>query len=62
MLYFSSAPVAPDVVDRKQYDAVLAFKEDCSGRGLVETYGSLGEFREKLTRELALSVIRHFYG
>ncbi len=62
MIYFSSAPVAPDMIDREQYDAVLAFKRDCFGRGLVRTYESLSDFRQKLTRELALTVIRHFYG
>lgn len=58
MIYFSSVPVRADTVDRQQYDALLAFKQTCSARGLIETYESLAEFRDKLTRHLALTIIR----
>lgn len=59
MIYFSSAPVRADSVDREQYDALQKFKVDCRRRGLIEGFESLTEFREKLTRQLAQTVIRY---
>ena len=43
-----------------QYTALRQFKEECRKRGLVEEYESLSEFREKLGRQLAHTVIRSF--
>jgi hypothetical protein len=60
MIYFSSAPVRLDSVDETQYTALRQFKEECRKRGLVEEYESLSEFREKLGRQLAQTVIRSF--
>ncbi len=60
MIYFSAAPVRLDSVDESQYAALLSFRKECQARGLVETYESLGEFREKLARQLAQTVIRQF--
>lgn len=60
MIYFSSAPVRPDSVDNDQYAALKEFKENCRNRGLVEEYESVTEFREKLTRQLAQTIIRHY--
>jgi hypothetical protein len=60
MIYFSSVPVVPESVDQRQYRALLRFQEECRKRGLVETYSSISEFREKLTRHLAQTVIRSF--
>lgn len=60
MIYFSSAPVHPESVERKQYKALLHFKEQCRKRGLVESYDSISEFKEKLRRQLAQTVIRAF--
>jgi hypothetical protein len=60
MVYFSSAPVRPDSVDDVQYKALLQFRSDCQNRGLIETYDSLGEFRDKFDRQLAQLVIRDF--
>jgi hypothetical protein len=60
MIYFSSAPVRPDSVDEAQYAALRRFKDECKRRGLIEEYESLSEFREKLTRHLAQTVIRRF--
>ena len=62
MICFSSAPVRADSVDRDQYDALQHFKADCRRRGLTEEYESLAEFREKLTRQLAQTVIRYLPG
>ena len=60
MLYFSSAPVVPESIDQKQYQALLEFKEQLRSQGLFETYGSLSEFKDKLTRQLAQTVNRYF--
>src|SRR5687768_15783779 len=60
MVYFSAAPVRPDSVDDAQYKALREFRSACEKRGLIETYDSLGEFREKFVRQLAQAVIREF--
>jgi hypothetical protein len=60
MVYFSAAPVRPDSVDDAQYTALREFRAACEKRGLIETYDSLGEFREKFVRQLAQAVIREF--
>jgi hypothetical protein len=60
MLYFSTSPVKPDSVDERQYRALREFRDSMRDRGLVEEYESLNEFREKLTRHLAQTVIRNF--
>lgn len=61
MLYFSSAPVHPDSIDPKQYEKLKEFKGKCSSEGLVETYESLGDFREKFTRQLAITINNNEY-
>ncbi len=60
MLYFSTAPVAPDTLDPEQYRLLRDFRESCRQRGLVEEYDSIEQFREKFGRQLAQAVIRHF--
>ncbi|MEE9296413.1 MAG: hypothetical protein V3W34_15835 [Phycisphaerae bacterium] len=60
MVYFSSAPVHLDSVDDAQYSALKEFRDKLKDKGLYETYESIGEFREKLTRQLAQTVIRNF--
>lgn len=60
MLYFSSAPVRLESVDEVQYKALREFRTECEGRGLIETYDSLAEFREKFARQLAQLAIRDF--
>jgi hypothetical protein len=62
LIYFSSAPVLPESVDRDQYDAMVAFKDACRQRGLVEEYEDLAAFRQKMARHLAQAVIHHFAG
>jgi hypothetical protein len=60
MLYFSSAPVRPESIDRTQHEALLSFKESSKQRGLVEEYETPAQFREIFTRQLAQTVIRNF--
>jgi hypothetical protein len=62
LMYFSSAPVRPDSVDEDQYRALRDFKASCRSRGLCEEYESVAEFKEKLTRQLAQTIIRAFSG
>jgi hypothetical protein len=59
MIYFSSEPVRPDSVDEDQYKALRRFRDECSAKGLVETYETKSEFREKVARQIALTVVRH---
>lgn len=58
MIYFSEAPVRLDSVDPGQYEEVKKFREVCKASGLYETYESLADFRDKLTRQLAATMIR----
>jgi hypothetical protein len=58
MIYFSRVAVRPDRLDPAQYAAVEEFKKRCQDRGLYETYESHVELREKLTRQLAATMIR----
>ncbi|WP_442507241.1 hypothetical protein SH528x_006147 [Novipirellula sp. SH528] len=60
MIYFSSTPVRPDSVDEAQYSALKEFKQECYAKGLVESYESLAEFRDKFSRQLTQTIIRHF--
>lgn len=60
MLYFSDTPVHPSGVDDVQYRALRHFRDECFKRGLVETFDSLEQFREKFTRQLAQTIIRSF--
>jgi hypothetical protein len=60
MVYFSEAPVRRDSVDDAQYKALREFRSALEKRGLIETYDSLGEFREKFVRQLAQAAIREF--
>jgi hypothetical protein len=62
MLYFSSAPVAPESVDRDQYEALLVFRSECETKGLVERYDSLADFEDKFRRQLAHTIDRDFTG
>jgi Domain of unknown function (DUF4062) len=58
MIYFSTAPVHLDSVDRQQYEALCAFRKRFEERGLVATYETLSEFRDGFSRHLALTAIR----
>lgn len=60
MVYFSAIPPAYGNVDPEQYRALQEFKAQLRERGLYAEYGSLEEFREMLTRQLAQTVNRHF--
>jgi hypothetical protein len=61
MLYFSNAPISPDRVDNAQYSALQEFRNSCEQKGIIETYKSPEEFREKFSRQLTQTIIR-LYG
>lgn len=54
MLYFSSKPVAPESIDASQYAAVQEFRSRKKVQGLIETFDNLGQFRQKLSKQLQL--------
>jgi hypothetical protein len=61
MLYFSNQPVHPDSVDADQYKKLKEFKEAYKERGLLETYDSLTDFKDKFYRQLQLKINEHPY-
>jgi hypothetical protein len=60
MIYFSLAPFPLDLVDLDQYKALQEFKAELRERGLYAEYTTPDDFREKLSRQLAQTVNRHF--
>jgi hypothetical protein len=61
MLYFADTPVELKSVDLEQYQALVDFREDCKRRGLVDTFASIEDFRRKLTRQLAHTVLSKYW-
>jgi hypothetical protein len=59
LLYFSTAPLVQASVDMAQYQALLGFRSWSEQNGLVGTYATVLELREKLSRGLALLVNTH---
>jgi len=58
MIYFSSVPVVQSSIDRKQYEKLMKFMDECLKQGLVERYDSIPDFREKLSRQLASKILK----
>lgn len=56
MLYFSRQPVVLDTVDENQYRLLKEFKVSCRQRSLYEDYEDLSEFRNKLSRQLQITI------
>lgn len=56
MVYFSTAPVAPQSLDPKQYEALKEFKNWCYGQGLVDTYDHISDFSDKFRRHIQMKV------
>lgn len=61
MLYFSNQPVEQGSVDQGQYQRLLEFRSSCQSRGLLEFYSDLSEFRDKLYRQLQITLNSHEY-
>jgi hypothetical protein len=56
MLYFSSAPVAPEIIDPSQYAELQKFKRICEQNGLCGSYSDPIEFRSTFARQLHLKL------
>ncbi|MBK9624978.1 MAG: DUF4062 domain-containing protein [Rhodocyclaceae bacterium] len=56
MLYFSDVPVVMGSVNEAQYARLKGFRDDCMTRGLLESYSSVAEFREKFYRHLQIKL------
>ena len=61
MIYFSSKPVAPESIDAEQYRKVKDFRDRCRSRGLIESFDSENEFRQKLSKQLAICIANNPY-
>lgn len=57
LLYFSSAPVVPDGLNMEQYQALLAYRRSLEKEGLYSRYDTHAEFRERLQRHFASTMI-----
>lgn len=56
MLYFSQAKLSPETLDLEEYARLKEFKSKTYLKGLIESYSSLNNFREKLQRQLAIHI------
>jgi hypothetical protein len=56
MLYFSKAKVDISEVDLDEYGRLQDFKRKKFPEGLIEQYSSLGEFRDKFSKQLAMKI------
>jgi hypothetical protein len=56
MIYFSDVPIPPSMINHEQHRQLQEFKDSCKPRGLLETYKSLDQFRDKLARQLAAAI------
>jgi hypothetical protein len=61
MVYFSTAPVAPQSLDQFQFNALTEFRAWCQKRGLVETFENLLDFRQKFARQLQITLNNNPY-
>ena len=61
MIYFSSKPVSPESIDAEQYKRVREARSNWQQRGLVETYDTLEQFRQKLSKQFQLCLNKNQY-
>lgn len=61
MLYFSSKPVAPQSIDVAQFTAVQDFKAECKSLGLIEEFDDEQDFRQKLAKQLQITLLQNDY-
>ena len=61
MVYFSSAPVAPDSLNAEQYAALQKFKQWCQSKGLIEEFENLPDLSTKFTRQLQITLRDNVY-
>jgi len=56
MVYFSTAPVAPESLDLDQFAKLKEFKGWCRSHGLVQEFENLEDFRQKFMRQLQITM------
>ncbi|HEY8035402.1 MAG TPA: hypothetical protein VIF37_07430 [Methylobacter sp.] len=56
MLYFSKVGIDPDTLDLPQLERLMEFKKKTYPNGLVETYKTIVEFKDKLSKQIELKV------
>lgn len=56
MLYFSRIEIDPDKIDLTQIEKLKRFKEKTYPNGLIESYKTIIEFRDKFAKQLELKV------
>ncbi len=61
MLYFSEKLQQPSLIDAEQYEALQKFKKSCLPRGIVESFETEDDFREKFRDQLQLIMNEHSY-
>lgn len=61
MIYFSSKPIAPESIDKEQFAQVKEIKEKWRQMGLIETYDSLDELNNKLSKHLQICLSKNPY-
>jgi hypothetical protein len=53
LLYFSTTPIAPDLIDPKQYQALRDYQKSVQATGLTFGYSGVYEFERLFSRQLA---------
>lgn len=56
LVYFSTAPIAPDSIDPSQYYALKEFKAWCVQNGLIETFDNKEDFSAKFRRHIQATI------
>jgi len=56
MVYFSTAPVAPEALDIEQFKLLGEFKAWCHDKGLTKDFANPEEFRQMFARELQIAL------
>lgn len=56
MVYFSSAPVAPEALDAQQYSELSAFKAWCKPKGLINSYENIEQFSNDFRRHIQIII------
>ncbi len=61
MIYFSSKPIEPQLVDSSKVREVIDFKKQCKEMGLVQEFENEHQFRALLSRHLPLALLHNPY-
>ncbi len=61
MIYFSSKPISPQLIVKKQYDSLQKLKDSYKPLGLIEEFHGTEEFKEKITAQLQLCLNHNKY-